>query len=166
MVPVRDWAAIDPGVRGIGLALFRDSELAEAYYVSGCPFEDENWLDLWSDFRVSQVWIERPEVYPGRQKGDPNDLISLGIVAGAVWAALHPTCKPEFVFPRRWKGRVSKEETTARTRAELTAVELENVALPRAAALGHNVWDAIGLGLWVAGRIEGPTATPRSPTRG
>jgi hypothetical protein len=54
----------------------------------------------------------------------------------------------QFVLPTEWGAPSEKGVTEARCREDLTAGEVAKVELPRAKALRHNVWDAVGIGRW------------------
>ena len=98
------------------------------------------------------VVIERPEVYRSRfLKGDPNDLISVAIVVGAIARTASPFATIHMPLPKEWKGQVPKEVTERRLHKQLTKPEfvlmsgcLEGVP----PSLRHNVTDAVSLGFW------------------
>lgn len=154
--------AVDPGVHACGCALFRDGKLVAAEYVRE---EGENPLAVvdnvigWCvDYSfLDKIVIEIPQVYAGPRANDPNDLIQVALVAGAIGAlANSDTC---FVHPREWKGQLPKPKRASdpyivaeRAAKKLSTEELERVSLPSAKGLQHNVWDAIGLGLWALDR--------------
>ncbi len=100
---------------------------------------------------VSELVLEVPQVYrQGLQKGDPADLIELAGVDGAL-AALITAGKTTGYLPQRWKGQVPKEIHHKRILAKLS--ETEKAAIePTPASLLHNVYDAIGIGLFHLGR--------------
>jgi hypothetical protein len=60
----------------------------------------------------------------------------------------------ELVQPRQWKGTVDKDVMIERIKTSLDLSEMKNVCLPKAKGLHHNVWDAIGIGLWASGRLS------------
>lgn len=161
--------SIDPGVRGCGIAAWHDKQLLRAGYVDGQSDPKETDLaELIDDTSVRvQAWIfeqiqevggpaevvlEYPQTYDGRAaKGDANDLISLALVAGAIFARTdEPT---RLVLPREWKGQVPKKNQHGenpieqRARGKLSPLELSRVVLPQK-KLRHNVWDSVGIGLW------------------
>ena len=108
--------AIDPGTRTTGYAIFDNSRLAAC----GCLTADGLYEMLAEIMLASarmtlpreilpelKTVVERPQVYGQRKwKGDPNDLIGVALVAGAV-AALFPPAK--FVLPHAWKGNAPKD---------------------------------------------------------
>lgn len=90
--------------------------------------------------------VELPQIYArSKSKGDPNDLIAVAGVVGALDAlAPHHTT---VYLPSEWKGQVPKSVMTTRTTSKLEKTELERIITPRRASLMHNVWDAIGIGI-------------------
>jgi len=164
--------AIDPGVRGCGCALLSPAApnlLRAAAYVPSSSTEERAsaWIEMtravedWARniANVTQVVVELPRVYQGqKQKGDPNDLIDLAAVVGALCASFDHRQRSETMpvrvfFPYEWKGQAPKEIIQERVKKRLSAAELEAVALPRAKGLAHNVWDAVALGLVHARRM-------------
>jgi hypothetical protein len=137
---------IDPGVKACGWAVFEGALLLEARY------ETPHWVCNKGCQRGEAVAIEMPRIYPGsgQQKGDLNDLLNLATVVGQVERA----CRfgsLERIYPSQWKGQVPKKIMTARILSKLTPVELSRIV--RVGAKDHNTIDAIGIGLWKAGRL-------------
>jgi hypothetical protein len=137
--------AIDPGTKHLGVAIFEDGFLYHAFLLSWPAHE------IVEPFGRADVVIEKPQVYVGsRQKGDPNDLIDLAIIAGRVAEQLSPFTRDLYFYrPNQWKGNVPKDihHERIKTRLEKQGV-LTNVEIPRTKSLAHNVWDAVGLGLY------------------
>jgi hypothetical protein len=82
--------------------------------------------------------VEKPQVYEGRKsKGDPNDLVNLALVVGAVMATI-----PAGIFldplPNAWKGAVPKHIHHRRIRRRVPG-------LPRCSM---DAMDAVGLLLY------------------
>lgn len=163
--------AIDPGIRGCGVACFAgsgaDARLYGAAYIES-PVRT-GALDCaacvamaravvaycaWSTpGGFQQVVCEWPQVYTGgKMKGDPNDLPPLAGVDCAI-CALYPNAELITYLPAQWKGQAPKDVTAARAKAKLTAEELTAVWLPSAKGLQHNVWDAVAIGLHHLGRF-------------
>ena len=168
--------AVDPGVRGCGVAFAVDSKIQAAAYVLGASNTKirraEAWMTManavfkwWRDWCVVpladagkyELIIELPQVYAKshqvgvKSKADPNDLIELAATVGAITQTIDA---PVVVYlPAEWKGQVPKAIMHDRARARLTADELETIqrSLPRA-ALAHNVWDAAAMLLKHCGR--------------
>lgn len=154
---------VDPGLRMCGAALWtRDGRLVSGALIKGAA-EDRDakaWATMagevweWTKLETWRLqtapvtfWVsEFPKVYTvGKSKGDPDDLLQLAGVVGALTGKLGPG---EIVRPYQWKGQVPKPVMVERIKSKLTAEELELVRLPRAKSLHHNIWDAVGIGLW------------------
>jgi hypothetical protein len=108
---------------------------------------------LTGDFRFHALLIELPCVYPGARQEDPNDLIQVARAVGQ-WEQACSFHELHHRFPRQWKGTTPKDIHNRRVLAALTDGEreiLERLELPKTKI--HNVIDAIGMGLWVYGRI-------------
>ena len=144
--------AVDPGTNVTGWASFVDTRLVPC----GC-WRADGLLAMLAEVRLAcenttysyeRTVIERPQVYAQRKwRGDPNDLIGVALVAGAV-AALFPPV--DFVLPHTWKGSATDVVVEKRVRAALAPDEL--LIVGRKAR--HDVWDAVGLGLWSLGRLD------------
>lgn len=154
--------SLDPGAKVCGLALFEDGELASAWLAG----TNKHWVQMALNAYQSvvdrvvpevmrEVAIERPQVYRQRfQKGDPNDLITLSLVAGAFAGSFIPGAAVSEYKPREWKGQVPKPAMQKRIESRLSEEELSRVSWP-AKSYRHNVWDAIGIGLHHVGRLKG-----------
>lgn len=156
------WIAIDPGLRGCGVSVWTDrGELCGASYIPGA--KEGRGPQAWrvlaeavaryacsvAPYGQINLILEVPQVYVrARSKGDPNDLIQVAAVVGALTGKLMvPGADCVAYLPAEWKGQTPKEITTARAQAALQADELSEVKLP-AKSLQHNVWDAVALGLY------------------
>ena len=100
---------------------------------------------------IQKFVVERPQTYRGRSaEGDTNDLLDLSIVVGCIVGQL--AGHVELVRPAQWKGQVPKKTVHGtnpielRSRGKLYAGE-GRIEIPNK-KLAHNVWDAIGIGLW------------------
>lgn len=155
---------LDPGIRGCGVALFAPGrELQWASYVRN-PIKKGAGLDAITAmgcavvrsvplYLLSRFVGEWPQIYRvGMGKGDPNDLPPLAGVVSAV-AALLPDAVSLAVSPRQWKGTIDGDAMTRRILGLLTPEEVAR-AQPCAASLAHNMWDAVGIGLWAVGRLQ------------
>lgn len=90
-----------------------------------------------SEQRWSLVVIEKPQVYQrSKQKGDPNDLIDLTLVVGAIMA--HVEGELELPRPNRWKGQVPKHVHHRRIRQRV----------PIDTRVSSDAMDAVGLVLY------------------
>ncbi len=132
--------SIDPGVKGCGVACWIDGRLLAAEYAKD--------VGMFAPFDV--LVIELPVVYTqSKWKGDPNDLIELAYVVGRLaeraerWGAEIVRYKP-----REWAGQVPKEIRWERAEKLLSEDERAKIDWPTAKGLRHNVFDAIGIGLF------------------
>jgi hypothetical protein len=159
--------ALDPGIRGCGLAVFRDATLIHASYVKNtaeghgpeaCYHMGHAVLSATCnatfDGAVRDLVLEWPQVYTDKRqwKGDPNDLMPLAGVDVAVTCWMRPE-KITHYLPREWKGQAPKEVIAARAMSRLSDEEKSYIAKTRKDLL-HNVHDAIALGLFHLGRLN------------
>lgn len=177
--------ALDPGLRECGVAIF---DLASGELLAaGMPENPERkarGLAAWARMAAAvvgyvsacleplraagalgQVGVasECPQVYTaGKSKGDPNDLIELAGVVGRVAGGLRAASERSYL-PREWKGTLDGDVMVERIKARVDErlVERARVQLPRAQDKHHNVWDAIGVGLHVVGRLAPRKVFPR-----
>jgi len=57
-------------------------------------------------------------------------------------------------YPRDWKGTADADEVVIPLiQSRITEIERSRVQLP-SASLAHNVWDGVGVGLKLLGRLE------------
>jgi hypothetical protein len=149
-------AAIDPGRAGMGWAIFKDRALVETGILENTsPREVVKVLGLvLARWAPADAVVEVPQVYRQRmQKGDPNDLITVAIMAGLAVAVLAPFTEAQLVRPHAWKGNRPKAVDNQQTLRLLNDMELRMVAASGASKSKlHNVLDAVGLGLWKLGR--------------
>lgn len=161
--------AIDPGIRGCGVALFNGRDLESVAYVRNAApgdklgaarsaaWEVKNWLGH-DAAKVDVLAGEWPQVYTVSKRGkkDPNDLLALCAIHGALSAFL-PWVEPVSILPREWKGQMTKEACQHRIAERLTTGEsaiVENYLMGLISSLEHNVWDAVGIGLHHVGRFK------------
>lgn len=153
--------AVDPGLRGCGIALFRDRILEQAVYVEGEAKAQRaaGWtamVNAVSEFvgarTVEELVVELPQVYVAvRSKGDPNDLIQLAAVVGGLCAEFR-WAHQKIYLPAEWKGQVPKEIIHERAEKRLTTEEMAAISCRRKSLL-HNVKDAVAIGLVFLGRM-------------
>lgn len=165
--------AIDPGIRGVGAALFLDGKLCAAKYVRNPVKKGNDFnavMGVADEVRdVAAVWglehdpmalrpfravLEYPQVYTAsKSKGDNNDLLPLAAVDGAIVALLGAPATR--VLPREWKGTITKEAVEHRVISRLGPEEIlvASAAFRDAKSLAHNVVDAVGIGLHALGRF-------------
>jgi hypothetical protein len=184
--------SIDPGVRFTGAAIFDldTKQLLKARRVRGAGFSSTefgsrlwNLIDVAKDVVAfakahapfSAVVFEWPQIYGKRQAGrkDPNDLLPLSAVDGAVLALMDPyltdECQAELYVPHEWKGSKQANPTARMVLDELSVNEqkaIEDIVpfrshLSECERTGtevshpaHNTIDAVGIGLKFLGRLE------------
>lgn len=96
---------------------------------------------------------------------DPNDLLPL-VGVGAAIGALFPDAKIVRYYPDEWKGQLPKIAMNMRAMgrlspAERARVDAEDPDPAKPKAKGHNVWDAVGIGLHHLGRLSRERVIPR-----
>lgn len=153
---------VDPGLRGCGVALFDKGELFNATWVQN-PLLSGRGPVVWARMaeavwrwaphpaRIQKLYVEMPRVYPGMPKTDPNDLLDLAGVLGAVVSKVNPDLVG-WTFPSEWKGQLPKEVMNERVKKHMTDGEKRKVV--SVGALDHNTYDAIGLGMYFLGRTQ------------
>lgn len=171
--------AIDPGIRGCGVALFeqRTSRLFRAAYIESLAKKGNMTAEAvimakevrrWAAFaNVDVIAAEWPKVYASRIRAgdmdgqDPNDLIALSAVDAALAAMLDRPVHS--YYPSDWKGQMTKGACQQRIEKRLDGEEMvELIKGTTAAGRGkaHNVWDAVGIGLHHMGRFERQRVIP------
>lgn len=166
--------AIDPGVHNMAIAVFGDNGvLLEAWNETDARSAFEGLLNetlerwgspplrlinrLQSHVRLERNRIvgERQVVYPGAKglKTNPNDLLDLAMCAGAFYGALCVDMHASLtiVAPAQWKAQVPKDIT--RKRIEGLLSHSEPLSIKKGGEM-HNVYDAIGIGLFALGRAK------------
>lgn len=133
---------IDPGLRACGVAWFDGIE-ARAFTVRPSGLTLAKAKEILVQVRSSALpaWdlvvIEKPQVYQGRKaKGDPNDLIELAVLVGALGFGF--SCPVLLPRPFEWKGQVPKEISHRRIREQI----------PNLGRYSKDALDAVGLALW------------------
>jgi hypothetical protein len=148
--------AIDPGLRGVGLAYFVDATLVHANYVPNTVegVGPAAWFGMGDavyhymkdrGYRVDVYVTEYPQVYKV-SPGDPNDLIQIAAVAAACGCSFNLERAVGY-RPRAWKGTTPKTRHHPRILAKLSDEEKATIAEKRK-TYAHNVYDAIGLGIY------------------
>jgi hypothetical protein len=173
----------DPGIRQMGVACFdldaaellvathiknpckKGNKAAECRALGAAArywyFQDvEPKLYERQAVKLVQLGVEWPQMLaPGQQKGDQNDLPALAAVSTA-FAAAFPEVPVESVLPREWKGTIDPDAMTMRIHGRLSEVELSRIEWvsssrdPLKGNIMHNVFDAIGIGLHMLGRLD------------
>lgn len=152
--------SIDPGLSltgGTGYALFSPSLI-------GCGLvtpREERLEDRIAEIHLelqrrcapygerSEVVIEKMKVYAfAKQKGSQGDIIDLAHLGGCLMELAR---RATLVEPSTWKGQVPKDVVKGLVEHRLTPAELETLDAGLAsvsAGKRHNVYDAVGIGLW------------------
>jgi hypothetical protein len=166
--------ALDPGIRGCGVARFADDRLVWCAYVknpmkkgtgpAACASMVGALLHLTTAGTYDNIVVEWPRIYQrggGKSKGDPNDLRDLcGVSAGL--ACYYRGLSISHVEPAEWKGQLPHEAVELRVLQHLSPQELGPDELEAykeglksgGKTFGHNVTDAVGIGLHALGRFE------------
>lgn len=147
---------LDPGTKAAGIAIFEDDgRLHTAWLAEGEQWHEtaDSVLTTMHDLKINAssintVVLERMQVYQDMPI-PPAVLITLSLMAGRVtgrfaqWAG-----KPVEYEPKTWKKQVPKPIKLKRIQNSLQETEKKRIKLPKRAALAHNVWDAVGIGLY------------------
>lgn len=158
------FVAVDPGLACTGWARFRDGRLEACGAVRLKP-EGKGMVGTAARIACAvvdggkagllPVVVEMPQIYERRKsKGNPNHLLPLAAIAGAV-SLRSP--KAVSVTPHDWKGTIPKADRIAdyiihrRNEKALDDAGCEAyrkglVTIP--ASLRHNIADAVGIGLY------------------
>lgn len=164
--------AIDPGVNATAFAVFTCAHAklvyagmsvrAKACHTLGslARVHSLTVANLCEEFDVSRVVVEEMRHYPGGGKArhvkdaQAGDLLHLAFIGGALACAFGDA--PIRTVPAlEWKGSVPKEITQRRVLATLAADErevLDGALIGFAKGLQHNIFDAVGIGLYSLGR--------------
>lgn len=155
--------SIDTSIRAMGYGLFSSTLIkcglirSKAELPGDAINEQLNSLNNTLSVVPDHILIELPQIYdPRRWKGDPNDLIWVSVLCGGI-AGLYLQAHTEYVLPSQWKGQSSKDVVQYRVEQVLTIPELDVIErdmTPVPAYLRHNVWEAIGIGLFSLHRIH------------
>lgn len=173
--------SLDPSIRACGVALFRADGLVSADTIKAKKGDDigarclrmaqevVSWVvDL--DAVPTTLVVEWPQIYTvDKSEGNPNDLIGLAGVCGAVAGILamgaaqrNDTLTVVSYTPNAWAGQLPKSKlkgsASPRTARVLERLNVDERAILDAAGLfekvSHDAFDAIGIGLKFLGRFE------------
>lgn len=138
--------ALDPGKVNMGWAQYRDGVLASCGLTTAhSPASHARGLAHLADPDVLVLEQMAPRDLP-----NAADLIAVAHSGAYVAGALRPVVL-HYPTALEWKGSVPKRIHHDRLAAKLTPAEravVAEVAVRVPAGLLHNVWDAVGLGLW------------------
>ena len=142
--------AIDPGVKNLAWAEYHGRELARCGLSrAGSAAEHAAALGTLADPDVLVLEQMVPRDLP-----NAADLIAVSHTGAYVAGALRPL-ELRYHTAQQWKGSVPKRVHHPRIAQKLTPEEravVAECAVRVPASLLHNVWDAVGLGLWGLGR--------------
>lgn len=134
--------AIDPGKSSTGIAIFDRSGLLEIALAEPRKRAEEFLMDLQIKGRVCLV-IEVPEEQKGRG-ASMRSILDLAKTAGRfVGIARARGWEVAEITPNQWKGSVPKEITKDRALKLLEVSELDALRGSK-----HDMWDAVGIGLY------------------
>lgn len=156
------YVTIDPGLHKVAYAIWNErgtllgAGLVNHSHDPGIP-RAQKWRDVaeWTDVACTLdsgeqvvLVIEIPQIYNTHEakKKDPNDLIDLAGVVGAIASKICVGYVDWSPLPREWKGQLPKEISVKRVEEKLSAKEKILIKWP-AKSLRHNVYDALHLGL-------------------
>lgn len=158
--------AVDPGTRFTSVSVWKDRKLtrvlafrSEHETLAGRIDEMANEAVMTIVEEPAYSVVEVPRVYPDDKRGgekkknvDPEDLISLTLVAGGFLLL----GRPIIVRPQEWKGNLPKDVCKRRIEKILKPEELltAKIVYSYPGTLQHNLWDAIGIGLFACGRFR------------
>jgi hypothetical protein len=136
--------AIDPG-KNAGIAFFKDGFLYSADLHNGL----DDYRVAVAPFQFGHVVCEIPQVYRG-SRVSTQSLTTLAFRAGYLVGLMRPS-KQYLVKPSQWKGQIPKDIHHEQILRQLDVGELlvlderlQNIPKSKR----HNVYDAVGLGLW------------------
>lgn len=151
--------SVDPGLAKVALAIWNRNtfELERACLVQHShevgTERVQKWRDMayWVNVEVGDLGevdlvMEVPQIYGGPRAEDPNDLLDLAGVLGAIASSFAIAEVQWSPLPREWKGQLPKEITQKRVDAKLSPMEKAKIQWP-IKSLAHNVYDAIHLGI-------------------
>jgi hypothetical protein len=137
--------AIDSGAN-LGWALFSENKSLVACGLKQMP--DPDTLPA----PITRIVVEKP--HAGKTRARAKDILTLAVRAGEVggiWSYITGVT-PEYIEPQRWKGQLPKKRCNEIVEAKLTPQEMIFLNKIKPASAKHNVLDAIGIGLFIAGR--------------
>ncbi len=152
---------IDPGVHECGVAIECDDSNPSRHCMQRIAFLAAGTLPEMLD----RVWgcvpgegslhicVEGQQIYRSENsKGDPNDMINVAQVAGAMLGMLLVDHAPlptvyKVPLPRTWKGSLPKKQHHSRLARDFP-YWVAPVKAQTKSTMQHHVWDAVGLLEW------------------
>jgi len=158
--------AVDPGLRCVGVALFKDGVLVRAAALRGpatgrgpavwsaLAQDVERWVGMQGTRTTPGTLVVEMMKVQVKGRADPADLIELSGVTGAVVGRLAADCwRAEGFEPAAWKGQVPRDIYGARVEGHLRAEGLwSRVEVPSRATELNDAMHAAGLGRWYLAR--------------
>jgi len=158
--PVLELPGRNPGwlLRAAGLVCSNSRGIDEQATATRAEVQKRVLSALWAGgLNPSQYPLsvcELMEWRPDDQRSNAQDLIRVATVGAAVAGMVSPDLR--FVTPNDWKGQVPKEVMFRRVEKLLTSEEMTTLLRDVSAYpvnLRHNVYDAVGIGLYATGRM-------------
>lgn len=147
--------AIDPGVHFTAWAVF-DCQSATALVLGGGYVKSESVFEVVAPFfeggHPVRVVIEKPVKYPDKKRTHKDIDRLLVVVKDLQKTFKGAGCEVTTIQPVQWKANTPKTIHQKRIVDALTATEMKKVLWP-SKHLCHNVFDALGLGLFATGRL-------------
>lgn len=154
---------VDPGLRHLGLAVFRDGALSYAALVTN-PEQKVRGGQAWKSMaHAAQAHVttanvtadiflgEEMPAYPRDSQAVKLNLLQLNGVLGAVIQAVNAPVVKTY-YPREWKGNMKGDKMTEVIESRLFQEEATSIQNCQK-SLRHNVIDAVGIGLKYFGRL-------------
>lgn len=151
--------AIDPGLKGLGVAVFYRAELVKCSFVEPDKKVKRNlaaWRklahNLKEEYGTNYDWIvvESQQIY-SRGKARPSDIMELRGISSMILGMYAHVPEQALPLPREWKGQLPPEVLARRVDARLCSSEHKRITETRKGRL-LDIKHAIGLGLCASGR--------------
>ena len=153
--------SVDPGLTGMGWAVWNDSWLLEAGTFVPKP---NGRTDVERIHRAAaevtaigisrqceKVVVEEPQFFGGvggQMVAARGDLVKMALLVGAIIGmARDAGMEPQLVKVNTWKGQLPKKVVESRITRILGAQEVTSFGLK------DHAWDAVGIGLYIQGRF-------------
>lgn len=149
--------SFDPGVSNLAWAYWGNMQLKSAGFIEFHGDRTKAIMELLDNLLASHAVIEMPQVYQGHKntKGaDAQDILNVVRTVGVCEGLLERSgVHVAMVAPGTWKGQAPKSVIQGRIMVELSPGEASNLPTDIPLSKMHNVWDAIGIGLWYQRRL-------------
>ncbi len=152
-----NWISIDPGIQGTGYAVWDYEVKLHKCGVINAPSK-YTWEEKMRyvalalteyNYSCNKIYIE----YPQRFGGASGDMVSLKGDLGKLFTCVgyilgYLKCDFKLISVVKWKGQLPKKIVNARIQKLLNKEELGKLSKNKS----HD-WDAVGIGLYVQGRL-------------